>query len=157
MKKILIFSDTHGYIDHCINIINSTDIVSAVIHAGDCVEDAEDLISIFPNVPIYYVKGNNDFYSHAPVRLNLKIGEKNIFVTHGHEERVKYEADYRTLAKKAENAGADLAVFGHTHVPRTEYVGNITLLNPGSVRFSRTYAVAEIDGSNLKTKIIDIS
>lgn len=156
MKKILIFSDTHGYIDDCISIINSTDIVSAVIHAGDYTRDAEDLISIFPNIPVYYVKGNNDFYTSAPMNFTLKAGVKNIFITHGHEYHVKYEADYRTLAEKAKEAGADLAIFGHTHIPYTAYTGKLTLLNPGSVRFSKTYAIAEIDGNNLKTKIIDI-
>lgn len=156
MKKILIFSDTHGYIDSCINIISSADMVSAVIHAGDCADDADDLISIFPHIPIYHVKGNNDFYTGAPSKLMLEIGGKNIFVTHGHEYRVKYESDYRTLAQKALDADADLAIFGHTHIPYTGYIKNLTLLNPGSIRFSRTYAIAEIDGTTLKTKILDV-
>ncbi|MCC8169513.1 MAG: metallophosphoesterase family protein, partial [Oscillospiraceae bacterium] len=71
MKRILIFSDTHGFTDDCINIINSSDRVSSVIHAGDCVRDAEDLEYVFPNIPIHYVKGNNDFYTSAPSELTV--------------------------------------------------------------------------------------
>lgn len=156
MKKILIFSDTHGYIDNCIRTINNTDIVSAVIHAGDCVRDAEDLASVFPNIPVYYVTGNNDWYSKAPAQITVEIGGKRIFVTHGHEYRVKYESDYHTLVRKGHEFDADLTVFGHTHIPYTAYDGSMTIINPGSVRFSRTYAAAEIDGEKLKTKIIDI-
>ena len=60
MKKILIFSDTHGDINRCLDIIEKADSVSAIFHAGDYTGDAEDLESIYPNIPIYYVKGNND-------------------------------------------------------------------------------------------------
>jgi hypothetical protein len=155
MKRLLIFSDTHGYTDNCIHLIDTTENLTAVIHAGDCVQDAEDLQAIFPKVPIYCVKGNNDFFTNAPMSLNLTFGDKNIFVTHGHEYRVKYDSDYRTLASKANQLGADLAIFGHTHIPYTGYIGTLTLLNPGSVRFSRTYAVVEINGSELKTKILE--
>ena len=65
MKKILIFSDTHGDINRCLDIIEKADSVSAIFHAGDYTGDAEDLESIYPNIPIYYVKGNNDYFSKA--------------------------------------------------------------------------------------------
>ena len=55
MKKILIFSDTHGEINRCLDIIEKADSVSAIFHAGDYTGDAEDLESIYPNIPIYYV------------------------------------------------------------------------------------------------------
>lgn len=156
MKRILIFSDTHGYIDNCINIIGSDERVNMIIHAGDCVRDAEDLASVFPNIPVYYVRGNNDWYSKAPGDVTLETGGKKIFITHGHDYSVKYEADYRTLAKRGSEIGADLVVFGHTHTPYTGYIGKMTVLNPGSVRFTGTYAAAEIDGSELRTKIFEI-
>lgn len=35
MKKILIFSDTHGDINRCLDIIEKADSVSAIFHAGD--------------------------------------------------------------------------------------------------------------------------
>lgn len=156
MHKILIFSDTHGSIDDCIDIINAEKSLDAVIHAGDCARDAEDLISIFPDVPIHYVSGNNDWRTSAPLNLLLKIGGKNIFVTHGHEYKVKYEYNFTTLADKAKQHNADLVIFGHTHKPQTEYSGKMILLNSGSVRFTRTYAEVEINGNEIKTRILDI-
>ena len=156
MKKILIFSDTHGYTNPCIKIIQNTKDLYAVIHAGDCVSDAEDLQYIFPQIPIYNVRGNNDFYSRSPMNKLVTIDKIKIFITHGHEERVKYDLSLSTLKSKAEKYDADLVVFGHTHIPKTEFHGKMTIINPGSVKFSRTYAVAEIENDFVKTTILNI-
>ena len=43
MKKILIFSDTHGDINRCLDIIEKADSVSAIFHAGDYTGDAVDI------------------------------------------------------------------------------------------------------------------
>ena len=156
MKKILIFSDTHGHTDPCIYLINNTPHVDAVIHAGDYTRDAEDLEYIFPELPIFYVKGNNDLLSRAPSELTTIIGGARIFITHGHEQRVKYDTSYSTLRAHAAKSNPALVVFGHTHVPYTSYDGGFITLNPGSVRFSKTYAIAEIDNGKVKTQILDI-
>lgn len=156
MKRILIFSDTHGYTDPCIEIIRNTPRVDAVIHAGDCVRDAEDLEYIFPDIPMYYIRGNNDFLSHAPSELTFTAEGVKIFVTHGHEQCVKYENRYNTLRSHAAKVNPNLVIFGHTHIPYTAYDDNMTILNPGSVRDSGTYAVAEIENGSLKTQILNI-
>lgn len=155
MKKILIFSDTHGHTDPCIRLIEQEH-PNAVIHAGDCVRDAEDLTYAYPNIPIYFVQGNNDLFTGAPPRMTVIIDGVKIFITHGHEYRVKYEADYRTLKNAASTVSSDLVIFGHTHIPYVDYSQGAVVLNPGSVRFSGTYAVAEIENGNVKTSIFDI-
>lgn len=156
MKRILILSDSHGDTNRCINIINKFENrLDAIIHAGDCVRDAEDLTYIFPDIPIHYVRGNNDIFTTAPSDLLVETGGVRIFITHGHEYRVKYELHYATLAEKAKAVGADLCVFGHTHIPYTDFVGSMTILNPGSIRFDGTYAIAEIEDGKVKTVILD--
>ena len=155
MKRILIISDTHGYTDPCLSIINSTRF-DAIIHAGDYTRDAEDLEYIYPNIPIHYVKGNNDLFSRAPSELTVIIDKARIYITHGHEQHVKYEITYHTLRERALRSHPDLVVFGHTHEPYTSYDDGMIILNPGSVRFSHTYAVAEIENGKVKTKIIKI-
>lgn len=156
MKKFLIFSDTHGDINRCLDIIEKADSVSAIFHAGDYTGDAEDLESIYPNIPIYYVKGNNDYFSKAPSHMLVTIDGVKIFITHGHEQNVKYEYEFMTLRKAAEKYDPDLIIFGHTHIPYTDYKGKATLLNPGSIRYTGTYAEAEIENGKLKTKIIEV-
>lgn len=153
MKKVLIFSDTHGDINRCIDIIQSSDAVDAIIHAGDCTADAEDLSYAYPHIPVYYVKGNNDFFSSAPSSMTAIVNGARIFITHGHEERVKYELDYRTLKTKARAARADVVVFGHTHMSYISYDYGITAVNPGSIRFDGTYATMEIEDGKIDVKI----
>ena len=154
MQRVLIFSDTHGDIRGCEDVINNFEYrISAIIHAGDHARDAEDLQSIYPEIPVYYVCGNTDFMSNAPVECTVVIGGARVFVTHGHEYRVKQELRYTTLKVKGEEIGADLVVFGHTHVPITEFHGKTTLINPGSIRFDGHYAVAEIENGKVKTTI----
>ena len=144
MKKILIFSDTHGDINRCLDIIEKADSVSAIFHAGDYTGDAEDLESIYPN------------FSKTPSHMLVTIDGVKIFITHGHEQNVKYEYEFMTLRKAAEKYDPDLIIFGHTHIPYTDYKGKATLLNPGSIRYTGTYAEAEIENGKLKTKIIEV-
>ncbi len=153
MKRILIFSDTHNDTTRAMNVILQTESVWAIIHAGDCVRDAEDIAAMFPKIPVYYVTGNNDFLSSAPRALNISVDKKNIFVVHGHNERVKYEYTLNTLLEKGRRQNADLIVFGHTHKPLIEYRENMILLNPGSIKYGGTYAVLEVDGTDMKVRI----
>lgn len=155
MKRILIFSDTHGDINRCISIIEETKSISAIFHAGDCTADAEDLQSIYPQIPVYYVRGNNDWFSRESSIRVVTIDNVTIFLTHGHEQNVKYESELTTLIKSAKLYNPNLIIFGHTHVPQTEYKGGITIINPGSIRFGGTYAVAEIENGKLKTSIVE--
>lgn len=154
--RILIFSDTHGITDSCISVINSFGKADMLLHAGDCVRDAEDLSYIYPRLPLYYVRGNNDFCTNAPNELLVNAEGKRLFLTHGHAQRVKYESDCRTLAAQAKANGADVAVFGHTHNPYTDYVGSVILFNPGSMRYGGTYGVINIENGEIKTKICEI-
>lgn len=154
MAKLLVFSDTHHQTTASARIIGENKDVSAVIHAGDCTCDAEDLAAMYPDIPVHYVCGNNEFFANAPLSLILDIGGVRIFVVHGHLQRVKYEKTLSALKTAAKNAGAKLVIFGHTHVPYTEYFEDMTILNPGSARFTRTYAVAELENGKVKTEIL---
>ncbi len=153
MTRIIIFSDTHQHIDDCIYVLNTMPGVTAVIHAGDHDSDAEDLQAIFPEIPFYYVRGNCDYSSNPSERL-VTIDDKRIFIAHGHTYGVK--AGIERIKKAGVQNKADLVVYGHTHYPNTEYFMGMTLLNPGSVRYSGTYAVAEIEDGRLQTVVIDI-
>ena len=53
-----------------------------------------------------------------------------VFYTHGHMYGVKYDLD--TLADAAAARGANVALFGHTHIPVAEERGGVFLFNPGS-------------------------
>lgn len=154
MQRYLVFSDSHGDISRCKEIIDSFEYrVSGIIHAGDYAGDAQDLKAVYPDIPVYYVCGNTDLFTTAPVENVFVLDGIKVFLTHGHTYRVKQEArgGYETLAKRAEELEADLCVFGHTHYQDTVYTKGMTLLNPGSVRYSGTYSVVEIENGKVKT------
>jgi hypothetical protein len=154
--RILIFSDTHDKIDNCITAIDGMPHVDMILHAGDCASDAEDLSYAYPHIPVHFVKGNNDFYSNAPAELLINAGGKRIFVTHGHLQRVKFDIEFETLIEYAKERSADLAVFGHTHMPYEGFFSGVTLLNPGSIRYGGTYAICDIENEKIRNTICTI-
>lgn len=154
MKRILIFSDTHGNTERCIEIIEKIK-ADAIIHAGDYYMDALMLQAKFADIPLYAVQGNGDIFFNAPANLTAQIGGKKIFITHGHNYNVKYDSHYTALAAQGIKEQADLVVFGHTHIPYTDYRNGMIILNPGSLKYGGTYAVAEIEFGKLRTSIID--
>lgn len=153
-KRILVFSDTHLSIEPCVKVIESIPDTDMIIHAGDHSTDAQRLQKLFPDIPVKYVDGNCDF-SNSPTDLVFEISGKTFFVTHGHRYNVKYESDYRTLRNKGVESGADVIIFGHTHVPFNDKSQGYILLNPGSIKFGSTYGIIEIENDKIGSAIIN--
>lgn len=78
----------------------------------------------------------------------VTIDGVKIFITHGHEQNVKYEYEFMTLRKAAEKYDPDLIIFGHTHIPYTDYKGKATLLN-------REVYVIQAHMQRLKSKTVN--
>ena len=157
MKRIFIFSDTHGSVNGCEAVLRgSKERVDGVIHAGDYTRDADSIKAAFPELPVYAVKGNGDLFSREPQDLTVIIDGVRIFITHGHMYNVKLEYDYRTLREKGRELGAGLIVFGHTHKPYLDWDGDMTVVNPGSAGYGGTYAVAKIENGNVRVDMYDI-
>ena len=134
MKKILVISDTHGRTKNLEKILPKVQPVDYLFHLGDVGRDA-DYIEVIAECPCVFVAGNNDFYSELPTERLPKIEDTRFFLTHGHNYYVN--AHKTLLAKVAKEKGADVAVFGHTHVPFQEEVNGVLLLNPGSLSLPR--------------------
>ncbi len=154
MYRILAFSDTHGDNTQCFEWIERIPGVNLILHAGDILRDAEDLAAVYPQTE--YVSGNNDFARFAPAEKILFCDGKNLFLTHGHTYGVKH--GLRTLASAARLKGAQICVFGHTHVPYCGYEDGILLVNPGSssgrYAAAATCAVIEIDQGRVSADIL---
>lgn len=143
--KAIIFSDSHGSFEPMMKAVEREQPIDMIIHAGDVLRDVEDLRIMYPKKNIVCVKGNNDFWDRSEAEERIfDFGGVKIFLTHGHNYGVKY-----TLSKiweHAEKQGADVCIFGHTHVPLCEKRGKVFLFNPGAV--TRTYGVLEINSDN---------
>ena len=121
---------------------------------GDGERDLVQVQSRYPALPFYAVRGNCDWRSTLSASIVCTVGGVCIFATHGHLYEVKHEPNLDSLLRAAEEAGASLALFGHTHLPCLEERGGITLLNPGSIgRSARPgYALLSLDGGSVKAE-----
>ena len=106
--EILVLSDSHGRVDHMVRAVEQFH-PRQVLHLGDCVRDAQALERQFPQLPVTMVPGNCDW---------------------GHTRHVKSSPLAAVYA--AREYGADVLLFGHTHVPLVDYDGTLWVMNPGA-------------------------
>lgn len=152
MERILVFSDTHGSIDGAEKAFDSIAGVTGVIHLGDYTTDADRLSEHIAPVPFYNIAGNNDFFTDLPMEKVIEIAGKKIFLCHGHQY-VRGYTDMSQLIEKSVELKADIALFGHTHIPFNEKIDGILYANPGSISWprstERSYGILEIDGDKI--------
>lgn len=152
--KICVFSDSHGCAEHMIRAI-AREKPALCFFLGDGERDLAQVQARYPQLPFYAVRGNCDWRSAQSASIVCTVGGVCIFATHGHLYDVKHEPDLDSLLRAAEEAGASLTLFGHTHLPLLETRRGITLLNPGSVgRSARPgYALLSLDGGSVKAEL----
>lgn len=131
--RILVLSDSHGDIFSMRTAIQTSP-ADAVIFLGDGLRDWEEVFSSIRTRKTAAVRGNCDFYTadFYPTRTIEELNGIRCYCTHGYMENVKYGLD--PLKQCARDAGATIALFGHTHNPHSEYDDGLYMLNPGSVR-----------------------
>jgi phosphoesterase, MJ0936 family len=126
--KFLVVSDNHGdqkILEKLVHHYQNK--VEALIHCGDSELSFDaDLRRQF-----LIVGGNMDFDQQFPASLTQKIGAETIFVAHGHRLGINYDLTKMQLA--AQQAGATLAFYGHSHQLACEMAAGCLFLNPGSI------------------------
>jgi hypothetical protein len=145
-------SDTHGNLRLAVQALDEMAPVDFLVHAGDNYEDASRLAAT-RDVRVVAVTGNCDHHVDGPPEKLLEVNGHRIFVTHGHQYRVK--RGLRVLASRALELKADIAIFGHTHLGRAIAVHGVLLLNPGSPHapvgpHPYAYAILELDGTQVR-------
>lgn len=149
--KILIISDTHRSHKNYNQMLEKEGTADMLIHLGD-VEGGEYYIEETAGCPVHMIAGNNDFFTALMPEKEFYIGNKKVFITHGHTYYVS--AGNMRILKEAKKKKVDIVMFGHIHRPVQEEIDGILLLNPGSIAYPRqqgrrgTYMVMEIDNDN---------
>src|SRR5699024_2932195 len=121
------------------------------IHCGDSElpYDAKELENFTT------VAGNCDLFSYFKDEEIVEINGLRILITHGHLYAVK--ANLLKLSYRAQEVGAHIVCFGHSHYVHAETIDGTLFVNPGSIRFPRgrkekTYAIMKIDEQQIKVK-----
>ena len=150
--KLLVLSDSHGKIDRMQIAADKTK-PDAILHLGDCFSDALELQRRLPGVKVYMVKGNNDWQPGGENELLLTLEGVTIYMTHGHHYRVKN--GLHTLAERARQKKADLALFGHTHQSLVRQEPGVWLMNPGQMlRHPVSYGIVTVEDGSFKCEIM---
>ena len=144
--KVCVFSDSHGYVKNMMAAVE-LEKPDACFFLGDGERDLEKLRESFPDMTVYAVRGNCDIMSQEKDSICPEIEGVKIFATHGHMSRVKYEGGLETLSYQALEAGASVALYGHTHTQHCSVRNGVTRLNPGQIGrgYYPSYAVLDIE------------
>ncbi len=131
MKKVLVISDTHSYIDD--RIIKYASEADYVIHAGDI--GSFDVIRKLKSVSeVLFVYGNidgNEIRSESNKFEFFKLNDLKILLTHISGKTPKYNKE--TLIKIKDH-NPDLLIAGHSHILKIQYdkINKLIFLNPGA-------------------------
>jgi len=141
LVKILVISDSHGN-KGAIRKAVDLEVPGIILHLGDHDSDCKTIEPEYPDIPFRCVRGNCDRSSTGADTDEFTLGGKRFYMTHGHLQRVKIGLS--PVLKAASCRGADVLLFGHTHVPYYSVKENVTVVNPGSIGMGgKTYAVLE--------------
>ncbi|MDO5026973.1 MAG: metallophosphoesterase [Tissierellia bacterium] len=154
--KIAIVADSHGDVSMLVNKLDLLKDCDLLIHLGDYDSDV-DQISKFLDIKMEVVRGNNDYSSRFDKDKVLNIEGHKIFLTHGNNYNVYFGLE--RLYYKAKDLGADIVLYGHTHYYYYEDLGDVKILNPGSLSLPRddkkSFVIMEIDQADVKIKRIE--
>lgn len=147
--KILVVSDTHRNFLALKKVLDKNPDFDALIHLGDGEQEFEDVQALYPDKAMIYVAGNCDYGQHERVHV-ANFGGVRIFCCHGHAFSVNLGRE--NLAATAKKNQCSIALYGHTHVPRTEILSGVLVMNPGSLdsprnQSKRSYIVLELTES----------
>lgn len=132
--KIGVISDTHIPVrakklpDVVMDALKNVDYI---VHAGD-INDITVITALERMAPVIAISGNTDSNE-----LKQALGESKIFTLNGmkfglcHGHGVKSNTLDRVV-NNFKDIVLDCIIFGHSHIPYCEYIGNTLFFNPGS-------------------------
>jgi len=154
MKKILLLSDTHGYMDN--SILKYVKQADEVWHAGDIGNlNVTDAIKVLK--PLRGVHGNIDDEKarlEFPEHLRFNCENVDVWITHIGGYPNRYDVRVREIIKQNP---PDLFICGHSHILKVMPDKKLNLLhmNPGAIgkygiHKVRTMLRFEIAGDKIK-------
>jgi len=147
--RILIISDTHRHHEPLEDILIEDGPFDMLIHCGDLEGEEDEIFNLTgPECACIMVPGNNDYFSQLPRERSVTLEGHTIWITHGHHYYVS--TDPSLIKYEAEHRGAEIVMYGHTHIPVIDETGPVIAINPGSLTYPRqsgrrpTYIVMEL-------------
>ena len=162
MKKILLLSDTHGFLDD--QILKYVKLVDEVWHAGDIgnIDVVDTLKKLKPLRAVYGNIDNHLIRAEFPENNRFIIEDVDVLITHIGGYPNRYEKRIKNIL--IENP-PKIFISGHSHILKVIYDKKLGLLhlNPGAAGKNgmhkvRTMLRFEIDGKDIKNlEIIELA
>ena len=158
LKKILLISDTHSYLDKA--LIKHIDAADEVWHAGDIgtVELCQKIEKLKPLKAVFGNIDGKDIRITYPEHLFFDCEQVNVYITHIGGYPGKYPAKIRQLLREHR---PKLFICGHSHILKVMYDKELGLLhiNPGACGLHGFHVVKtavkfEIEGAEIKNLAI---
>ena len=154
MKKILLISDTHGYIDE--KIIKYANKVDEIWHAGDIgdISVTDKLKKIKPLRGVYGNIDDQKIRAEFPLHNRFICEKVNVWITHigGYPKRYNPK-----ILEELKSNPPDLFICGHSHILKVINDKELDLLhmNPGAIgkhglHRVRTMIQFEINGKKIE-------
>jgi putative phosphoesterase len=153
--KLAILSDTHGNYPLAVKALELPVRLDYIIHLGDTADDAE-IIEMTIGRELIKLSGNCDMAKKYPEIITTTIANRKFLITHGDLFSVKNGLD--PLRRRALEDGADVVLYGHTHIPGILNVNGKLFINPGSLKDSsslQSFAVLCIENEKITAEIFD--
>lgn len=151
--KYLIVSDSHNALDVVERLKKIAESVDAIIHLGDNCHDIYGMLSD-SGQQHFMVRGNCDADDHSSIDQDWVDSGHTIFITHGHAYDIK--SGLLPLSYRAQEIGAHVVLYGHSHMPYTEQIEGVWFHNPGSLSLPKGGTKAGYSIMNISDAGVDI-
>ncbi len=153
--RLAVVADTHSAPHPATRDLLAARAPHAILHAGD-IGDAAVLTTLAEVAPVYAIRGNIDNRG-LPDVLELELGALRILVIHIGVAGPRLRPE---VGKRARDAGAQLVICGHSHVPFIGGDRHVTVFNPGSCGPRRfhlpiVFGTLELDGGRVRLGHVD--
>src|SRR4051794_26544614 len=152
--KVGVISDTHNYLDpKVLEIFRGVD---HILHGGD-IGMPWIVLELEFIAPVTAVLGNTDQGISFKETEMVQLGARKFLVHHIVEPKGPAEKLKGRLIRE----NPDVVVFGHTHKPFCETIGNILYLNPGYAgkqrfKLPRSVAVLKCDAEGITAEFHEL-
>ena len=151
-KVIAVVSDSHGNFDALRHVVEVNPNLDALLFLGDGYRDFEELQRLYPTLPMMGVPGNSEYDSNEQETKVYHCAGKKILLTHGHNYHVKLTMEYLLATER--KVGVQAVLYGHTHWSSiTQEPDGLWRVNPGSIGYSKRYALLTIDGDTIDAQL----
>ena len=165
IKRIAVFSDTHGNRGGLVSAVEQTGPFDMLIHLGDGLHDGMRVAEA-SGIEFCGISGNEDPWLDFPETRTLALNPWRIFMLHGHQteinpyqEQSEFQGHVQTLCEMAKGENTDLMLFGHTHRPMLEKNYGVVICNPGEQCLGSscapTFAAIELHGGKMEILLLE--